>query len=609
MRTAEDILNIIRDRGKRGLPLEDVYRQLFKPSLYLRAYSRIYRNDGAMTRGTTPETVDGMSLAKINEIIEALRFERYRWTPVRRTHLPKPKSPGKTRPLGIPTWSDKLLQEVMRSLLEAYYEPQFADSSHGFRPERGCHTALTTVATVWRGTRWFIEGDIKGCFDNIDHGVLLTILREQIHDNRFLRLVESLLQAGYLEEWRYHPTMSGTPQGGISSPILANIYLDRLDQYVEQTLLPEYTRGKFRKPNPEYRKLGKQAQKHRAAARRGSTRERGDWHYEKARELKQQSQTLPSGDPQDPGYRRLRYVRYADDFLLGFTGPKAEAEAIKAQLATFLRDELKLELSAEKTLITHATTEKARFLGYNIHTRRADDKHDPRGRRSLNASIGLRIPAEVIHERGQLYTREGKPIHRAELEKDDDYSIVLRYQAEYQGYVQYYLLAENVTWLNRLHWIMRGSLLKTLADKHQTSVQRVVAKYHATRETEHGPRACLKVIRDRPGKKPLTAHFGGLPLVRKKTAILEDRPTGRFGPQRTEIIQRLLADTCEVCGSHQDTQVHHVRKLADLRQKGRKEKPYWVQMMAARKRKTLVLCQPCHTALHVGKLQKPHEPE
>ena len=164
MRTAEDILNIIQDRGKRGLPLEDVYRQLFKPSLYLRAYSRIHSNDGAMTRGTTPETVDGMSLAKIDALIDAVRHERYRWTPVRRTYLPKAN--GKRRPLGIPTWSDKLLQEVMRSLLEAYYEPQFRPSSHGFRPGRGCHTALREIDYAWKGTAWFIEGDISQCFDH-----------------------------------------------------------------------------------------------------------------------------------------------------------------------------------------------------------------------------------------------------------------------------------------------------------------------------------------------------------------------------------------------------------------------------------------------------------
>ena len=196
--------------------MEDIYRQLFNRDLFLRAYGRIYRNDGAMTPGATPETVDAMSLEKIDAIIGVLRQERYRWTPVRRTYIPK-KS-GKLRPLGIPTWSDKLLQEVVRSLLNAYYEPQFSPHSHGFRPHRGCHTALGEVTKHWRGVKWFIEGDISQCFDRIDHPVLLSILNEKLHDQRFLRLLANLLDAGYLEDWNYHATLSGSPQGGIVTP-------------------------------------------------------------------------------------------------------------------------------------------------------------------------------------------------------------------------------------------------------------------------------------------------------------------------------------------------------------------------------------------------------
>src|SRR3954454_9735718 len=226
MRDAERILGIIEERGRKGLPLEDVYRQLYNPELYLRGYGKIYRNDGAMTPGSTPETVDEMSLGKIRGIIELLKSERYRWTPVRRTYIEK-KGSTKKRPLGIPTWSDKLLQEVMRSLMEAYYEPQFSPTSHGFRPELGCHTALRDIFCTWNGTIWFIEGDIKGCFDNIDRAVMLSVLREKIHDNRFLNLVEDLLEAGYMEQSAYRPTFSGTPQGGIVSPLLANIYLDK----------------------------------------------------------------------------------------------------------------------------------------------------------------------------------------------------------------------------------------------------------------------------------------------------------------------------------------------------------------------------------------------
>lgn len=275
MRTAETILNIIQDRGTRGLPLDEVYRQLYNPTLYLRAYARIHGNARAMTQGTTEETVDGMTPEKINSIIEALRHERWRWTPVRRVEIPKKN--GKTRPLGIPTWSDKLLQEVIRSMLEAYYDPQFAEQSHGFRPGKGCHTALKKVQRTWTGVKWFIEGDIKECFDNIDHTLLMNILREKIHDNRFLRLIEGLLKAGYCEAWKYHPSLSGTPQGGVISPLFANIYFDRLDQYMIGTLIPEFTRGQKRKWTLEYARL-----------RQAGLRRRQEGKLELARELRRQ---------------------------------------------------------------------------------------------------------------------------------------------------------------------------------------------------------------------------------------------------------------------------------------------------------------------------------
>jgi group II intron reverse transcriptase/maturase len=587
MRDAETVLSIIRERGRRRLPLGDVYRQLYNPELYLHSYGRLYRNDGAMTKGVTIETVDGMSLEKINGIIERIRWERYRWTPVRRVHIPK--KGGKTRPLGIPTWSDKLLQDVVRSLLEAYYEPRFSDHSHGFRPGRGCHTALQRIKRVWHGTKWFIEGDIQGCFNNIDHTILLNILREDVTDNRFLRLVQHLLQAGYLEDWRYSPTLSGTPQGGTVSPILSNIYLDRLDQFVEQTLIPEFTKGKRRAKNPTYDRLSNRAWYCRAIG-----------EVEEARTREKARRALPSNDPNDPRYRRLYYLRYADDFLLGFAGPKCEAEAIRDRLQAFLAEELQLELSAAKTLITHAHTEKARFLGYDISVTHCDTKIGG-NRRSVNGGIALRMPASFVAERLRFYTRDGKPIHRMERTHSSDYSIVCQYQAEYRGFVQYYLLADNLIWLNKLHWVMRMSLLKTLAHKHQSTAAKMAQRFAATVATPHGPRRCLEVQVPRAGREPLIGRFGGIPLRKSLTAQVEDRLLARKSLGGTELLQRLLAGACEACGSTEDVEVHHVRKLADLNSPGRKPKPDWVRLMASRRRKTLILCRVCHDNIHAGR--------
>jgi len=589
MRNAEQILGIIRERGKRGLPLEDIYRQLYNPTLYLMAYARLYSNEGAMTRGTTSETVDGMALGKIERLIDDLRHERFRWTPVRRTYIVKKN--GKLRPLGIPTWTDKLLQEAIRLILEAYYEPQFSPHSHGFRPDRGCHTALREMEQTWTGTKWYVEGDIAQCFDRLDHQVLISILREKLHDNRFLRLIGQLLKAGYLEELTYHPTLSGAPQGGVCSPILSNIYLDQLDKYVEQEVLPAYTRGEQRQRNPLYNTLRVREQYYR---RRGQ--------QEKAMELHKQRQRLPERDPLDPNYRRLRYVRYADDFCLGLAGSREEAEAIKQKLKLFLRDHLKLELSQEKTLITHASTQPAHFLGYELVVQYRDDKRDHTDRRCINGHVGLRVPAKVIEHKCALYMRQGKPHHRKALVSDDDFSIIARYQAEYRGFVQYYQLAQNVSWLWKLHWVMRASLLKTLAHTHKRSVTKIARKYRATVETEHGLMKCLEDIVPREGKKPLVARFGGIPLRRQSHAILTDMlVTLKRKPARNELLKRLLANRCELCQSTNQVEVHHIRKLADLKKAGQAEKPQWVRVMAARRRKTLIVCRECHQAIHAGR--------
>ncbi|GAA2283950.1 reverse transcriptase domain-containing protein [Kitasatospora cystarginea] len=588
MQSATTVLDVIRERGRKGLPLERLYRNLFNPQLFLLAYGRIYSNKGSMTPGVTEETVDGMSLEKIDAIIGELRAESYRWAPARRTYIPKKN--GKKRPLGLPTWSDKLVAEVVRLLLEAYYDVQFSDRSHGFRPGRGCHTALNEVVETWKGTHWFIEGDISDCFGSLDHEVMLGTLAEKIHDGRFLQLIRRMLKAGYLEDWRWNATLSGAPQGGVASPILSNIHLDRLDQFVEQQLLPDYNRGRLRRRNLEYGRIGARIKR---AGRRGD--------QATVRSLRQLQRSLPSADPNDPDYRRLRYVRYADDWLLGFAGPKHEAVEIKERMREFLRDELKLELSESKTLITHAVSQAARFLGYDLKTQIADTKIT-RGRRAVNGHIGLFVPRQAIRQRCALYMSRGKPKFRGALLHDQDYSIVAKYQAEYRGLVQYYLLAQDVARLGRLHWVMETSMLKTLARKHQSTVTKMARRLKATIETPDGPRKCIQVVVNRSdGRKPLVARFGGIPLRRQRFADLVDRsPSTRYGGSN-ELIHRLLAGQCEICESRSGLQVHHIRKMADLKRPGRPEPSPWIKLMAQRRRKTLVVCQSCHWDIHGGR--------
>ena len=386
------------------------------------------------------------------------------------------------------------------------------------------------MANTWTGTTWFIEGDVSDCFGSLDHGIMLSVLAEKIHDGRFLRLIKQMLQAGYLEDWIWNATFSGAPQGGVVSPVLSNIYLDRLDKFVETVLIPEYTRGERRADNPAYMRMARAI---------GRARKRGD--RAAVRELRKQRRGLPSVDPQDPGYRRLRYARYADDHLLGFTGPKAEAEQIKSRLARFLRDELKLELSEEKTLITHARTRAARFLGYEVTVQHTQD------RPAANGSVRLRVPPTVVKAKCAPYLKRGKPERRSELVNLDDPLIISTYGAEYRGLIQYYLLAGDVWKLNRLEWVTKTSMLKTLAAKHRSTVTKMARKYKATIQTPYGPRTCFEARVERAGREPLVTRFGGIPLKRQKKAVLTDRLPAPI-TVRKKLVTRLQAGRCELSG-------------------------------------------------------------
>lgn len=370
------------------------------------------------------------------------------------------------------------------------------------------------------------------------------------------------------------------------SPILSNIYLDRLDKFVENTLIPVYTRGQERERNKLY---------YRTTATVSYLRREG--RIEEAKRLSQELRRMPTRNPTDPDYRRLRYVRYADDFLLGFTGPRVEAEDIKQRIGQFLRDTLKLDLSDTKTLLTHASTENARFLSYDISITRNDETRNQKGNRSLNGQVTLRIPPIVVQEHCKPYLAGGKPIHRAEMLPNDVFSTISTYQAKYRGVVNYYLFAVNLRDLSKIKWVMEASLTKTLACKLKISVQEVYRRYRTVLNTPNGKRLGIQKTVERAGKPPLIATWGGIGLVRNMKATLNDTPP-RIWNGRTELIQRLLADTCELCGSRDRVVVHHIRVIRDLQKWRRAARPKWVVTMAERQRKTLAVCHNCHRHIH-----------
>ena len=479
MRNPNDVLSSLSKNAKNeSYQYERLYRNLYNTEFFLLAYQNIYSNQGNMTAGTDGKTIDGMSMERINKLIESLKDHSYRPNPAKRQYIKKKN--GKLRPLGIPSFDDKLVQEVVRMILESIYEPNFSDLSHGFRPKRSCHTALMHVQRNFTGVKWFIEGDIKGFFDNIDHQIMVSILRKRIKDEYFLGLIWKFLKAGYLEDWTFHNTYSGTPQGSLISPILSNIYLNEFDKYIEE-YIQKFKCGKVRSENAEYKKIISKIG--RLKCGRYSKENWEKFSDEEKSKAKSHLKTLydelykyTRTDPMDENYRRLVYVRYADDWLCGVIGGKNDAETIKADIKKFLSDKLRLELSDEKTLITNAK-DKARFLGYDISAYSdggfIKDKNG-RKMRSRNSKIKLLVPHEKwqrkLTDYGALKIKiveNGKeiyyPFHRVNLIRNDDIEILTQYNAEIRGMYNYYRLANNVSILNTFGYIMKMSMLKIQA--------------------------------------------------------------------------------------------------------------------------------------------------
>lgn len=603
MRNPENILNSLAKHSKEShYKYNRLYRILYNPEMFVLAYCKTYANNGSMTVGADESTVDDMSLKRIEALIERLKDETYQPLPVRRTYIPKKN--GKMRPLGIPSADDKLVQEVLRMVLEAIYEGQFSNTSHGFRPKRSCHTALAQIRASFTGAKWFIEGDIKSYFDTIDHHVLMNILSERIDDQKFLRLIWKFLRAGYLEEWSFNKTYSGVPQGGIISPILANIYLDKLDKYME-TYAETFNVGNARRKNPEYRRLtNRKTALTRELAITTQESRRTEIEAE-IRQIDMTRRTIPAGIPNDDSYRRLNYVRYADDFIIGVIGSKEDCRNIKNDIRTFLQERLKLELSEEKTLITHSS-KPAKFLGYEITVPLNNlAKRDKRGyiKRDYTGRVALKINSTTIRKKllelGVIEltypngTEVWRPKQKGKLINNDDLEILEYYNSLIRGFYNYFSLAINSAIIGSFAYMLEYSMYKTFAGKYRTSKSKIIQKYRIGKD--------FGVKYSTSSGETKVRLFYNEGFKHKNAPQYEDcdtLPNPNRIHSRIGLEQKLKAGICEWCGATDcEIHVHHVHKLKDL--KGKKA---WERFMIMRRRKTLALCQPCHAKLHAGKL-------
>ena len=601
MRSPERVLNSLNEHSKdSSYKFERLYRILFNEELFYVAYQKIASNGGSTTKGSDGRSIDEMSLARIETLITSLKDESYQPHPSRRVHIPKKN--GRTRPLGIPSFEDKLVQEVVRMILEAIYEGHFETTSHGFRPKRSCHTALLHIQKTFSGAKWFIEGDIKGFFDNIDHDVLVGILRERISDDRFIRLIRKFLKAGYVEDWTFHNTYSGMPQGGIVSPILANIYLDKLDKYVKE-YIRHFDKGTKRRPGKESNDLANERKRTVRKLKKVKDGTEKAALVARLKAIEQERAAFPNGDEMDESYRRLKYIRYADDFILGVIGSKEDARRIKEDIKSFLSESLALELSEEKTLITH-TGKSAKFLGYEITvTRNNHQRRDVQGRlrRTYGKRVRLNVSMATLRDKlleygaMEIKLRNGKEIWkpkcRSGLIFNDDLEILDRYNRETVGFCNYYLIANNCVVLHNFRYIMEYSMYKTFAGKYRSTVRKINKKYRRNKlfTVKYEQKGVIK-----------SRTFYKTSFKRRTTAFngsCDIEPYSIADVSRTNLTDRLKAEKCELCGATGKLIMHHVRNLKDL-----KGKESWKRLMSARKRKTIALCPSCHRLRHLGKV-------
>ena len=573
MRNPTEVLKNLMEKSKNETyRFQRLYRNLYNPEFYWLAYKNIYANDGSMTAGADGTTIDGMGNERIERIILSLKDRSYQPKPARREYIAK-KNSSKKRPLGIQSGDDKLVQEVVKMILESIYEPVFSNKSHGFRPNRSCQTALKQIQNTFTGANWFVEGDIHACFDSFDHHVVIDLLKKRIDDEAFIQLIWKFLKAGYMEQWTFNRTYSGVPQGSGVSPVLANIYLHELDKFMENYAENFNTEAKKKHFSTAYKSSVGKAYRYRKKGREIWDSLSDEEKKIRCKNLKELEMIEKSTTPyvyNDSNYKRVQYTRYADDFIIGVIGSKADAEAIKKDVKIFLQKALKLEMSDTKTKVTH-TGDRARFLGYDITVSRVQTLQkasNGRVQRCQTGVVKLYVPRQkwvgklIEYKAMKIKINEnGKErfvaLHRGKLVNQSDIEILARYNAEVRGLYNYYSIANDSFKIGRFANVMKYSMYKTFAGKYRSTVRKINKKYRLNKlfTVKYEQKGVIK-----------SRTFYKTSFKRRTTAFngsCDIEPYSIADVSRTNLTDRLKAEKCELCGATGKLIMHHVRNLKD----------------------------------------------
>lgn len=573
----------------------DIFRILYKEEIWIAAYEKVKSNKGALTPGSEPETLDGMSLERLRRLKEQVCSEQYTFKTVKLTYIPRPD--GRKRPLGLPTANDKIVQEVIRLILEAIYDPIFSELSFGFRTGRGCHDALDHVENKFRWVDYVIEGDIEQAYPTINHHILINTLEKRIKDPRFIRLIWKLLRCGVLDEERVIWLKKGVPQGSIVSPILANIYYHELDEFVEEIMVNTTTPKANRKilKSTAYKSLEHQINKVRKEMLLHE--QNSPARQEFAKKLK----TLRKKRLETPASKskiiRIEYVRYADDWMIGIAGDRNLAIRVKEKVDEFMKITLDQKLNPSKTKITDLRIGNVSFLGYEIFLPRNRPisgykgkgvKTIRRGQPQLRFDIPVAKVTQRYIEKGYLKSlkNEIRPISRASYTVLEDHVIVSHYRSLWLGIFNYYSGCTNRGRLQYIHYLLHMSCAMTLAHRHRMSCAKIFKK--------HGKGLTVKIPNT---KKTVSFPYKTTWRLSEKRWFLGKKVSITTDRYENLISRSSLGLPCAICDSNVGfVEMHHVKHV---RKQGYRYSGFHHQM-ALLNRKQIPLCKDCHCKVHAG---------